>query len=330
MRKKNIKEVSRTVAGLNPDCVGGDQNYSNSPNVLSTNPESNISFTDFVMKSCMKQLKKSRDHVWVMNSFALGDDCLSDPMIGIPTPYLGNIDSYWHTHQDDMSNISEKVLGESTLACVSYLYFLANAGKKEVLWLLESMKIEALSDAFQKMKEKKTALFAHKQNPSRQARRDFQNYVDYLRDRKKNYLLSLKNLLSSAEWKTLAGTFRAQQKQLDAALVDEGKLLLKNLTAARGSLKKLSPKMTAAKKIVPVRLIFGPPSYDNLPSALKIKHRISKWSPRLLCALFWCDGKRNLYEVIQQVKHEKGVEHEALLDIFKVLEKHHYLKFKSA
>ena len=87
------------------------------------------------------------------------------------------------------------------------------------------------------------------------------------------------------------------------------------------------PKNPEAEKIVVRRKRMGTITLDDLaPDKREGFPAASFWGPPV-SALYWCDGKRNLAEVIRLTELEMGPQQFDFVGYFRFLEKHGYVEF---
>ena len=91
--------------------------------------------------------------------------------------------------------------------------------------------------------------------------------------------------------------------------------------------EELTETECKASQIVPKRRFIGTVTYDDLPNELRLKKSSPRWWGELGCALYWCDGKRNLLEIINLVKLELGNLNTDLVSEFDFLAEHVYVSF---
>lgn len=140
------KNRARTVAALNLDMVGADQQKGGGPLCVIQPPLSTPTFTDrfafMILDDIAKDVKNfsGTDSYstcnYCQNRFSGGSDhyIISDPSIGIPCPMLIQWpDKYYHTSQDHPVNLDPKML--KRVATVSALYAWGLAAGSEEQWL---------------------------------------------------------------------------------------------------------------------------------------------------------------------------------------------------
>lgn len=134
----DVGDVSKFIAGINLDMIGGRQQDVYGPITVSKLPHALPSFVDVLACMIMKQIKEDIKSVENMQMslvntydhlFQLGSDhsILNDPMIDIPCIMLGQWpDKNYHTSTDTLDKIDPVVLKYSTTVAASYVYALAN------------------------------------------------------------------------------------------------------------------------------------------------------------------------------------------------------------
>ena len=87
------------------------------------------------------------------------------------------------------------------------------------------------------------------------------------------------------------------------------------------------PRNPEAEKIVVRRKRMGTITLDDLPQAEREGYPAASFWGVPVSALYWCDGKRNLAEVVRLTELEMGPQQFDFIGYFKFLEKHGYVEF---
>jgi len=87
------------------------------------------------------------------------------------------------------------------------------------------------------------------------------------------------------------------------------------------------PRNPEAEKIVVRRKRLGTITLDDLPVERREHYPAASFWGVPVSALYWCDGKRNLGEVIRLTNLEMGPQQFDFVGYFKFLEKHGYVEF---
>jgi hypothetical protein len=82
-----------------------------------------------------------------------------------------------------------------------------------------------------------------------------------------------------------------------------------------------------ARKIVVKRKRMGTITLDDLPREKRENFPAASFFGVPVAALYWCDGKRNLEEVIRLTEFELGPQQFDFLGYFRFLEKNGYVEF---
>ena len=102
------------------------------------NPHVAKDFTDaFILKIASEYLPKV-GRPWHEKEFTTGTDTyLAEPMVGVPTVwgYSGSGVETHHNSEDTPDRVDERSLRDISVIDAAFLYFIANAGEPEALWL---------------------------------------------------------------------------------------------------------------------------------------------------------------------------------------------------
>ncbi|HUU43935.1 MAG TPA: DUF4910 domain-containing protein, partial [Planctomycetota bacterium] len=138
--------AGRTVASICLDSVGERPGGTNPAIALSGNMESNASYTDAFRKVLAEAMwpGETSPFRWTPKPFGLTDSVTSDPSIGIPTMWLGQVHHHrWHTSEDTPDRIDPETLAQVAAYTATFLYFFADADEGEAVWLAEAVSSDA-------------------------------------------------------------------------------------------------------------------------------------------------------------------------------------------
>ena len=208
--------------------------------------------------------------------FSLADNVSCDPKIGIPCPYLGVVDEFWHTSLDVPGTIDYKLMSQFTALSALYAYSLANAGKDEALWIAEFLagyKIAQIQKGYKSTKE-----------------------LEYF------------SFISTNQVKSIAGINNSSETMdtIEAVItkINDVVEIAKSIVVEKENKEQSGEKPQTS--IIPIRRFTGPLSFLDIPLDERRKSRINVWNPVIQKALFWIDGKRNLEEIIRLTELEHG------------------------
>lgn len=134
----------QTIAALNLDMVGADQKTGGGPLCIEQPPMATPSFVDRFAFQLVKAVVKNTSNFTGTSSYSTvhyqktrfsgGSDhyIISDPTIGIPCPmFIQWPDKHYHTTEDSISHLDEKLMSHVALTTALYAYGLANGSEAE-------------------------------------------------------------------------------------------------------------------------------------------------------------------------------------------------------
>ncbi|MFP4457274.1 MAG: DUF4910 domain-containing protein [Clostridia bacterium] len=350
----NEKRIEKTVAGLNLDMVGENQELCGSSLVIEQLPHASGHFAGVVAKRALLAVAEEVPNLantssyplfrYTFGQFSGGSDhyILSDPTVGIGSPMLIQWpDKFYHTSMDTVDKVDPKMLERVANITSSYAYFIANADKAEAIWLIREMVSDfkkSVRDYISQRVAKGVNAIEHKDWKS----------VFKIRDNTPNYLryyldVETKNINSISRLnKDISDYINLTIEQMQQYIVDElnsfnkdFELLLSHSSFTIDSSTKASKINTDSivrkcRNIIPKRLSRGPLSLrgqiDKLPDEMQEQYytydKDKKSQMRKLTYLvYWMDGKRNLDEIVEKTTFESGdTSHEVALFLIEVLQ----------
>lgn len=302
--QKHPEIINRTIAGLVTDMVGASSSERSLMNYCH-NSISNWSYVDTLLPLIVSEYRKYSGEEFVAEEAGFTvqtDTIIGDPMFGMPTlgmmacPALG-----YHSSIDNMDCVDPGVLKRNAIIAGTYLYFIASAGRGEARWMMEKVKKHE-----QEMLEKKA---------------DDSLAAQYITAKAfYNAYMSLKTIADGDDIVLINDIYEAANKMAVKALPEKFSI--------NGKI------MENSGALIPERKVLGCLTLSQLP---KEAVRSSKWRPawneKLNIPLYWCDGKRNIWEVAGLSAMELGREDAEeyfyeMLDYFKFLEKHGLMSLK--
>jgi hypothetical protein len=251
------------------------------------------------------------------------DNYLGDPSIGIPTvmPNGGYGVLAHHNSADVMATIDPKSERDLIVMNAAYTYFIAAAGPAEKRWMAEL----ALTRGYGQVTaaaEKTLDEISIAKDAESLSRLLFtgQERVAYSLDRETQAVKSAWNLQDGLA--ALQSFADNQKSRVDRMTQDRATAL---------GLPKVQPFVPArnleAEKIIVKRKRMGTITMDNLPREQREGFPASTFWGVPTAALYWCDGKRNLAEVIRLTNLEMGPQQMDFVAYFRFLEKQGYVEF---
>ena len=342
------ERMSRTIAGVNLDMVGQNQEVCGSSFLIERVPRSMPSFVDDLMISLLDELlKETKSHSGqggyalfrhAITPFSGGSDhyILSDPSVGIPCPMLIQWpDRYYHTSLDTIDKVDPASLRRAGVLAATYAYFLACAERAEAEWLGLEMLARFKSQVVATIQTHLTEIMQGYAHGAARGRQSMRRRVEWDLAYELQAFASLRRLSADVQTSPLQEEARSfaegQLAFAEAALLCRASQPSTDVPSSASGLGS-DEWETRAAGIVPVRQLPGPVSLVGYLPRLSVRER-EEWHAfskthsqqlRLLphLALFWCDGHRTLLEIIDAVELETGQRAaEVLVTYFELLRK---------
>jgi hypothetical protein len=316
--------VKRTIAGMCIDSPAGFQNLAGTEFNWVLNPQSATSFVDAFVVRLASEYFPMVDRPFRWSEYSSGtDNDLGEGMINIPTvaPRGGHGIAAHHTSFDTPNQVDPDSLRDLSVMNAAYAYFIASAGPDQMLWMAQ-LALSRGYDQINAAAENSLDQIAAAKNADSLSRLLYWETarVDY------NLMRETKAVKQASDLSQgLAGltSFAAVQKTRIESAVQK--------RAAELHLEKIQPSVAKmnveAAKIIVRRKKMGTITMEDLAPDQREGYPVSAfWGPTT-AALYWCDGKRNLAEVIQLTELEMGQSNFDWVGYFKFLQQHGYVDF---
>jgi hypothetical protein len=336
----HLERARRTVAAMCVDTPAAPYNLAGTEYTFYMNPHVAKSYTDaFVLHVAELYLPKV-ERPWHWHEFMSGTDTyLAEPTVGIPTvwPYSGTGIVSHHNSEDKADQVDPRSLRDLAILNATYLYYLANAGEREATWLAELAANrgyeQILSAAAQAIDR---AFDAHTAEELGRVLAQGIDKINYSVDRESQSVLSVTRLVPEVRQDAL----RVEITQLAKRLEGYGQqqtVRLRDAANRRAAQIGLSqpvepriepdPQMADAAHIVVKRKRFGTIPLDEIHPDDREGFPSGAWDGTVIAALYWCDGHRNLADVIRLTRLELGADKFDFVGYFKFLERRGYVDF---
>ena len=320
----NKERMKVTIAAMCIDSPAGLQNLAGTEYTWILNPHSAKSYVDAFTLRLAEEYYPSVGRPWAWREHRSStDNFLGDPTIGIPTvaPHGGYGVHAHHNSYDTPATVDPKSLRDMMVMNAAYTYFLASAGPAEKRWMAEvalSRGYTQVMAAAQKILDR-IAIAENAENLGKLLH-EGRERMDYALDRESQ---SVRSAWDLGEGLRDLGTFAQQQKaRLEQAIRDQATAL------GLGVVQPVAPaRNLEAEKIVVKRKRMGTITLDDLPQERREHFPAASFWGVPVSALYWCDGKRNLAEVIRLTELEMGPQQFDFLGYFRFLESHGYVDF---
>jgi hypothetical protein len=334
--------IKRTVAAICLDTPAGGYDLAGSIYTFYLNPGVASSYTDaFILKVADNYFSRI-GRPWQWHVFGTGTDSyLGEPTIGVPTvwAYSGNdVNTPHHSSADTPDRVDARSLRDLSIVTAAYLYYLANADEPQALWLSnvsQTRGFQQILDAATPFLDRTDAATGVAQLSKVLV--EARDKIDYTVGRQTQAVYSVARLVSD-ERRTQA---RSAIDPLAAELRLFGEAQLERTRAAVGRRAKLlgittlvafsdvtpDAAMAVASTIVVKRKRFGTIPLDQIPPDQWGGYPSGAWDLIPITALYWCDGERNLEEVIHLTRMEQGPTDFDFVGYFRFLRDHGFVEF---
>ncbi|MBX5494124.1 MAG: M28 family peptidase [Bryobacteraceae bacterium] len=336
----NPSRIRKTMAAFCVDTPAASYELAGTEYSFHLNPHVSKDFTDaFILKLASTYFPTVK-RPWHEKRFATGTDTyLAEPMVGIPTiwSYSSSGVETHHNSADTPDRVDPRSLRDLSVVVASFLYYIANAEEPEAVWLAglsetrgygEILKqASAALDSIDKARDVQTlsSILA-----------DGEDRIAYAVDRERQAVMSVLRLVPDSRKTTVDALLRpmverlkdfAETQRLRCNAAAHRRAQVFGYTGELKPMRRVRPDQAEAAKIVVKRKRFGTLPLDDLPREKWEGQPSGAWATVPTIALYWCDGKRNLAEVIHLTEMELGPTDFNFVAYFRFLEKHGYVEF---
>lgn len=334
--------MRRTVAALCMDTPAASYDLAGTEYTFYMNPHGAKSYTDAFILRIAQEYFPPVHRPWHEHEAMSGTDTyLSDPMINVPTvwAYSGSGVETHHNSEDTPDRVDLRSLRDVTTVNAAYLYYLANASEPEAMWLAELSQTRAYDQILRSVGPflERVATTRDTQDLGRLLQ-DAVDHLTYSVDRESQAVLSVLRLVPKSQQEGAAKRLNAMieslrhfgEEQTDRMrrAIDHRAWEL-GLHAPVKPIEATDSLANEATRIVVKRKRFGTLPLDDLPTDQRDGYPSGAWESIPTAALYWCDGHRNLNEVIQLTRMELGPTDFDFVGYFRFLRRHGYVDFLS-
>jgi len=317
---ENRDRIKHTIAAMTVDTPAASYDLAGTEYTFHLNPHVAMSYTDaLILRIAQECLPPSRQ--WHWQEFMPGTDSyLGEPTFGVPDvwPYSGTGVETHHNSEDKPERVDVRSLRDLTAIIATYLYFNASAGEPEAPWLAQI----TLDQSYSRIESAASAAIdAVVAGDAASGTYGFSR-VSYFAERGEQAVLSSLRIVPD-------GQREDTRKAVAPLLADLQKF--RDLELSRLQQAGIKPSSEApppeAERIVVRRKRPGTLPLDDLPQEKWEGYPSGAWDTTTTIALYWCDGKRNLAQVIHLTEMELGPTHFDFVGYFRFLERHGYVEF---
>ena len=313
------ERMKHTLAAMTVDTPAGPYHLAGTEYTFYMNPQVAMSYTDaLIMRIARTYLGPSRPTFSSVHTPGT-DSYLGEPTVGVPTvwSYSGTGVNTHHNTEDKPDTVDAHSLRDLTTIIGSYLYFNAGAGERDVQWLASI----TLDHVEQEMAAAASLAIDGLLSGDSKAGAYGLDKIAYLSDRGEQAILSVLRVVPSN-----TQPVRASLDPILSEVTGFRDLQIARLRKLGAALAERGP-VPEAEKIVVRRKRMGTIPLDDLPEDQREGFPSGAWDIRVITALYWCDGKRNVAEVKHLTEMELGPSKFDYAGYFRFLERHGYVEF---
>ena len=337
----NPERIKRTVAAICLDTPAGGYDLAGSIYTFYVNPDVASSYTDAFIAEVAQRYFSAIGRDWHMHAFGTGTDSyLGEPTINVPTvwAYSGNdVNTPHHSSADTPDRVDARSLRDLSIVATAFLYYLANAEGPQALWLA------ALSQTrgFHQVLDGASPFMDRIAEASDEAQltrvvAEADDRITYSVGRQTQAVHSVLRLVDGTDGEKMRVpldslarqlvTFgNAQSERIRTAAQERARQL--GITSPLKPSLRADPQAAVASTIVVQRKRFGTIPLDDLPRDQWQGYPSGAWDLIPITALYWCDGHRNLAEVLHLTRLEQGPTDFDFVGYFRFLRDHGYVEF---
>ena len=337
----HAERMHRTVAAITMDTPAASYDLPGTEYTFCLNPHAAKSYVDAFVLHIAELYFPKVGRPWHWREYETGTDTyLADPMIGVPTVYPsgGSGVETHHNSEDTADRVDGRSLRDLTVVNATYLYTLASAGEPDMLWLAELAanrgQEQILSAAAPFIDSVLRA--ANGEELSRLLAQGIEK-IKYSVDREEQSVLSVRRLAAKEASDSTQGALRSLIQDLEhygdsqtARLREAANHRASEIGLTQPVAPRLEPdrQLTEGATIVVKRKRFGTIPLDEVHPDEREGYPSGAWDYPVIAALYWCDGQRNLADVIRLTRLELGTGAKFdYLGYFKFLERRGYVEF---
>jgi len=336
------ERIRRTVAALCMDTPAASYDLAGTEYTFYMNPHAAKSYTDaFILRIAQEYFSQVHRPWHEHQSMSGTDTYLSEPMINVPTvwAYGGSGVETHHNSEDTPDRVDPRSLRDVATVNAAYLYYLANASESEAMWLAELSQTRGYEQILRSSAPflEHVATASDAQDLGRLLQ-DAVDHVTYSVDRESKAILSVLRLVRESDQKDAAARLAPMIESLCRFGEEQTSRVRRDIDRRARELGLQAPVQPIAApdtlrdkaaRIVVKRKRLGTLPLDDMPNDQREGYPSGAWESIPITALYWCDGHRNLAEVIHLTRMELGPTDFDFIGYFRFLRKHGYVEFLS-
>jgi len=239
---------------------------------------------------------------------------------------------HWHNSSDSLDKVDPRSLRDLANVAAIFLYFIANAGYSESLWIVEVVASQSLKDLARYLEETFDRMTWEKDGAKlREMLEDSEVKVKWLVELGKKALSSIQSLVATHKKEIFCSNLSKLEERLDSFRDMKWEHFLEaamsyareaGIEVPEKEERRLSDWEKEAAYLFPKRKIIGTVTLDDIPfEEWQGVKKSPRWWGVETAAFWWADGKTSLLEIRDLVKLELGEVKIDLMEYFSFLEK---------
>ncbi len=335
------EQMNHTVAALCMDTPAASYDLAGTEYTFYMNPHVAKSYTDALILRVAQEYFPLVHRPWHEHEFMAGTDTyLSEPTVNVPTVwgYSGSGVETHHNSEDTPDRVDPRSLRDIATVNAAFLYYLANAEEPEAMWLAELSQTRGYEQILQSAASFLNRIpAARDENGLARLLQDASDRVAYSVDRETQSVLSVVRLVTGPKREATANRLAPlvdglhrfgddQTSRVRQAI--ERRALGLGFKVPVQPVATPDPQLSEASKIVVRRKRFGTLPLDDIAPDQREGYPSGAWDVVPTTALYWCDGHRNLAQVIHLTRLELGPTNFDFVGYFRFLRKKGYVDFQ--
>jgi hypothetical protein len=335
---QNQERIRNTVAAFCLDTPAAPYQMAGTEYTFHLNPGAGKSWVDaFILRLAATYFSRSRQaRPWNWKPYTTGtDNYLGDPSIGVPTvwPYSGTGVHSHHNSADTPDTVDPRSLRDLAVIDAAFLYYVASAGSAEARWLGEvalSRAIAQITGAADIALERAAAADAAS---LARVESDGVETVSHAAQIERNAVVSAERLAQPAGRSRVRADLGELAQKLDTftrGQLDRVQAAFARRSGELGVTRSTPPaagaQLATASGLVVRRKRFGTIPLDEISPDQREGYPSGAWSLVPITALYWCDGRRDLAEVMRLTRLETGDANFDIVGYFRFLARRGYVE----
>ena len=336
----NPQRIRRTIAAMCVDTPAASYDLAGTEYTFYLNPHVAKSYTDALILRVAEEYFPQVKRPWHEHDFMTGTDTyLAEPTVDIPTVwgYSGSGVPTHHNSEDTPNRVDARSLRDIAIIDAALLYYVANAGEAQARWLAELSESRGYEQILRAAAPWLDRVLAENDSGQLGLRLgEGLAQISYAADRETQAVRSVSRLVPEERREALRESTAPLAARLQRFGEEQSARLREAVQARARQLgisdtiqpaAKPDSQLEAASKIIVKRKRFGSIPLDEIGPDQREGQPSGAWASVPTIALYWCDGRRTLAEVIHLTRMELGPTDFDFVSYFRFLQRRGYVEF---